>query len=68
LTIRALDAWLQGNSYRDIAVGLFGRERISGRSWKAHDLRSLTIRMVKTGIALMRGGYRALLRPPSRKK
>lgn len=68
LTIRALDAWLQGNSYRDIAVGLFGRERISDRSWKAHDLRSLTIRMVKTGIALMRGGYRALLRPPLRKK
>lgn len=68
LTIRALDAWLQGNSYREIAVGIFGKERISDRSWKAHDLRSRIIRLVESGRALMRGGYRALLRPPSRNK
>ena len=68
LTMRALDAWLAGHSYREIAEGLFGTERVRGRSWKDHDLRSLTIRLVKNGIALMRGGYRALLRPPSRKK
>ncbi len=67
-TMRALDAWLAGHSYREIAEGLFGRERVRGRSWKDHDLRSLTIRLVKNGIALMRGGYRALLRPTSRKK
>jgi hypothetical protein len=68
LTMRALDAWLAGHSYREIADGLFGSERVRSRSWKDHDLRSLTIRLVKTGIALMRGGYRALLRPTSRKK
>ena len=68
LMMRALDAWLAGHSYREIAEGLFGAERVRGRSWKDHDLRSLTIRLVKNGIALMRGGYRALLRPPSRKK
>ena len=68
LIMRALDAWLAGNSYREIAEGLFGKERILGRSWKDHDLRSLTIRLVQSGIALMRGGYRALLRPSSRKK
>ena len=68
LMMRALDAWLAGHSYREIAEGLFGKERVRGRSWKDHDLRSLTIRLVKTGIALMRGGYRALLRPTSRKK
>ena len=68
LMMRALDAWLAGHSYREIAEGLFGNERIRGRSWKDHDLRSLTIRLVKNGIALMRGGYRALLRPTSRKK
>jgi hypothetical protein len=68
LTIRALDAWLQGNSYREIAVGLFGKERISDRSWKAHDLRSRIIRLVEGGRTLMRGGYRALLRPQSRNK
>ena len=68
LAVRALDGWLEGNSYREIAEGLFGRQRIHGRSWKSHDLRSRTIRLVQDGIALMRGGYRALLRPPSRKK
>ena len=68
LMMRALDAWLAGYSYREIAEGLFGKERVRGRSWKDHDLRSLTIRLVKNSIALMRGGYRALLRPTSRKK
>jgi hypothetical protein len=66
--IRALDGWLAGHSYREIAEVLFGRERVLTRSWKDHDLRSLTIRLVKNGTALMRGGYRALLRSPNRKK
>jgi len=68
LRVRALDAWLAGNSYRKIAEGLFGKERVLGRSWKDNELRSLIIRLVKSAIALMRGGYRALLRPSSRKK
>ena len=68
LMMRALDARLAGHSYREIAEGLFGSERVRSRSWKDHDLRSQIIRLVKSGIALMRGGYRALLRPPSRKK
>jgi hypothetical protein len=68
LMLRALDAWLAGHSYREIAEGLFGKERVRSRSWKDHDLRSQIIRLVKSGIALMRGGYRALLRPSSRKK
>lgn len=68
LMMRALDAWLAGHSYREIAEGLFGKERVGRRSWKDHDLRSHIIRLVKSGIALMRGGYRALLRPSSRKK
>ena len=68
LTMRALDAWRAGHHYREIAEGLFGEERVRGRSWKDSDLRSLTIRLVKNGIALMRGGYRALLRSPNRKR
>jgi hypothetical protein len=68
LMMRALDAWLAGHSYREIAEGLFGTERVRSRSWKDHDLRSHIIRLVKSGIALMRGGYRALLRSSSRKK
>jgi hypothetical protein len=68
LAMRALDGWLEGNSYREIAAGLFGRHRIPDLGWKTHDLRNRTIRLVKTGLSMMRGGYRALLRHPSRKK
>ena len=62
LAMRALDGWTQGNSYSEIAQGLFGTHRIPGRAWKTHDLRSRTVRLVQTGLTLMRGGYRALLR------
>ncbi|MGL1255187.1 DUF2285 domain-containing protein [Escherichia coli] len=51
-----------------MAEVLFGAGRISERDWKTHDLRNRTIRLVQSGLALMRGGYRALLRPTSRKK
>lgn len=66
--MRALDAWGEGNTYRAIAEALFGAKDISERAWKTHDLRNRTIRLVQTGLALMRGGYRELLRPSRRKK
>ncbi|WP_349253650.1 DUF2285 domain-containing protein [Bradyrhizobium sp. CB82] len=59
--MRALDGWLEGHSYRDIATGLFGRQRVPERGWKTFDLRNRTIRLVQTGVSMMRGGYRALL-------
>ena len=62
LALRALDGQMEGASYRAIAEVLFGSRRIPDRDWKSHDLRSRTIRLVHTGVALMRGGYRALLR------
>ncbi len=62
LTLRALDGRIEGNSYRAIAEGLFGATHIPDRAWKTHDLRNRTIRLVQSGFALMRGGYRALLR------
>ncbi|WP_194473382.1 DUF2285 domain-containing protein [Bradyrhizobium sp. CCBAU 51753] len=62
VALRAVDGWLAGNSYRDIAQGLFGSLRIPDRGCKTHDLRSRTIRLVKMGLRLTRGGYRALLR------
>jgi hypothetical protein len=68
LALRALDARVEGNSYRTIAEGLFGAKRIPERAWKTHDLRNRTIRLVQTGFALMRGGYRALLRQARRRK
>lgn len=62
LSLRALDGRNEGNSYRAIAVVLFGKNRIPERGWKTHDLRNRTIRLVQTGLSLMRGGYRASLR------
>jgi hypothetical protein len=62
LALRALDGRLAGESYRVIGQGLFGRTRIpAGPGWKTHDLRDRTIRLVRAGLALMRGGYRDLL-------
>jgi hypothetical protein len=68
LVLRALDARAEGNSYRAIAKGLFGTNRIPEWAWKTHDLRNRTIRLVQTGLALMRGGYRELLRQARRRK
>ena len=68
LALRALDARMDGSTYREIAEVLFGAGRISERDWRTHDLRNRIIRLVRTGFALMHGGYRALLRPPPRKK
>ncbi|MGY3621553.1 DUF2285 domain-containing protein [Bradyrhizobium sp. USDA 10063] len=67
LALRALDGHMDGASYRVIAEVLFGRTRIPDRAWKTHELRSRTIRLVQAGLALMRGGYRALLCPFSHK-
>ncbi|MDF0515798.1 DUF2285 domain-containing protein [Bradyrhizobium yuanmingense] len=64
--IRALDAHTAGGSYRVVAEALFSKKRIPDRAWKTHDLRNRTIRLVQGGIALMRGGYRKLLRPGRR--
>lgn len=63
LALRALDGRLAGESYRVIGQGLFGRTRIpAGPGWKTHELRDQTIRLVRAGLALMRGGYRDLVR------
>ncbi len=66
LALRALDGRLADASYRDIAAGLFGPERLPERGWKSHDLRDRTIRLVRFGMELMQGGYRRLLRHPYR--
>ena len=50
---------------------LFGRVAFpTGAAWKTHDLRGRTIRLVRTGFKLMRGGYleSAALLPPSTPK
>jgi len=66
LLLRALDAALLGVGYREIARGLFGDRVPDGAEWRNHPLRAQTIRLVKDGRALMRGGYLRLLRPDRR--
>jgi hypothetical protein len=68
LALRASDARTDGATYREIAEVLLPAQRIPERDWRTHELRDRIIRLVKTGFALVQGGYRALLRPPSRKK
>lgn len=62
LMLRALDGHLAEASYREIARVLFGIQRLERESWKTSSLRDQTIRLVKGGLALMRAGYRRLLR------
>jgi hypothetical protein len=65
LALRALDGHVAGASYRVIAQVLFGHARIpAGAGWKTHELRDRTIRLVRAGLKLMRGGYLDLLRYP----
>lgn len=68
LAVRALDGRTDGGTYRAVAEVLFGKSRIPERAWKTHDLRNRTIRLVQSGLALMRGGYRELLRYRRRQK
>ena len=69
LALRALDGHLAGATYREIAEVLFGTARVpTGSSWKTHDLRGRTIRLVRMGLKLMRGGYLDLLRSTRRRR
>ena len=60
--LRALDGHGTGAAYRAIAEALFGLRRIAAFPWKTSPLRDTTIRLVRDGLALLRGGYRRLLR------
>lgn len=67
LSLRALDGRRSKATYRELAQALFGGPRQT-EPWKTHELRDRTIRLVRTGFDLMRGGYRALLRISARRK
>ena len=61
-------AALRATATRAIVEGLFGAKHIPEGVWKTQDLRNRTIRLVQSGSALMRGGYRELLRKSRRNK
>ncbi len=57
----ALDGAFERRSYRQIAADLFG-EVEEGAAFKSSSVRDVTIRLVRSGRALMAGGYLKLLR------
>ena len=59
--VRALDGRSSGATYREIAAVLFESHRQSATEWKTSSIRAQTIRLVKDGQAMMRGGYLRLL-------
>nr|WP_080137404.1 DUF2285 domain-containing protein [Bradyrhizobium sacchari] len=68
LVVRAVDGWLEGNAIATSRKGVFGKARTPDRGGKTHDPRSRSIRLVRVGPRLMRGGYSELLRYNSRDK
>jgi hypothetical protein len=67
--LRAVDGREDGASHRRIAEALFGADRVPrGDAWKASELRSRTLRLVADGLAVVRGGYRRLLRWQRRRR
>ncbi len=68
LALRAVDGRHEDATYREIAGVLFGAAGASEPGWKTHDLRDRTIRLVRFGLGMMRGGYRRLLIYPYRRR
>lgn len=60
--LQATDGHMDGASYREIAIVLFGARRVAAEPWKTSTLRASIIGLVKGGQAMMAGGYRELLR------
>ena len=54
--LQALDGERAGASRRDIAVALFGEERVR-RGWRGANMRNRVRNAVRRGVALMNGGY-----------
>lgn len=64
LILRALDGDRFGASYREIAEVLYGEARVRANGpWKTNSFRYKVINLIEAGRALMRGGYRQLLKP-----
>lgn len=61
-SLQALDAHAAGESYRTLAIYLFGAGRVAGESWRTSSLRDATIRLVRKGLDFTNGNYRRLLR------
>jgi hypothetical protein len=59
--LRAVDGKSAGATYQEIAESIFNTKRVSAVSWKSAPQRDMVMRRVRTGLALVNGGYRKLL-------
>ncbi|CAM5474249.1 DUF2285 domain-containing protein [Mesorhizobium sp. UC22_110] len=62
LKLRAADGHMNGATYREIAIAIYGAARIDTEPWKTSPLRDAVIAFVEGGLALINGGYLQLLR------
>ena len=60
--MRAVNGRANGATYREIAIALFGPERVAAEPWKTSSLRDAVIGLVESAGPLINGGYRKLLR------
>jgi hypothetical protein len=60
--LRVVDARIERQTYRAIAMVLFPKHEIDAASWAGDAIRETTIRLARDGMKLVRGGYRGLLR------
>lgn len=59
--LRALDGRAGGAVHREVAEALWGAARVAAEPWKTSSLRDATLRLVRDGGAMVRGGYLSLL-------
>lgn len=62
LTLQALDGMLAGASHRDIAIALYGKDRVAS-DWRADSdyLRQRVRRYLRTGKDFLESGFRSFL-------
>lgn len=62
LMMQAIDGRTSNASYREIAMAIYGRERVLAEAWRTSALRDAVIGLVEGAAALIDGGYLKLLR------
>ena len=62
LMMQAADGNANQATYREIAVAIYGEDRVRAEPWKTSTLRASVIALVRSAAALIDGGYHDLLR------
>ena len=62
LMMQAADGSAEHATYREIAIAIYGEDRVRAEPWKTSALRASVIALVRSAAALIDGGYHGLLR------